>query len=52
MIIVTHSISFIDGLADFVLYMESGEAVEYGEAGALLTAPQDPRTRDFLSHAR
>jgi hypothetical protein len=32
--------------------MESGEAVEYNDAQSLLTAPQDPRTRDFLSHAR
>src|SRR5918997_386054 len=52
MVVVTHSISFIEGLADFVLYMESGEAVEYNDAQTLLTAPQDPRTRDFLSHAR
>jgi len=52
MVVVTHSISFIEGLADFILYMESGEAVEYNEAQALLATPQDPRTRDFLSHAR
>jgi len=52
MVVVTHSISFIEGLADFVLYMEAGEAVEYNEAQALLTAPRDHRTRDFLYHAR
>jgi polar amino acid transport system ATP-binding protein len=52
MVVVTHSISFIDGLADTVLYMEAGEVVEQGEAEKLLRDPQDARTREFLSHAR
>jgi ABC-type polar amino acid transport system ATPase subunit len=52
MIIVTHSINFLEGLADHVLYMESGEAVEYNEAERLMRDPRDPRTREFLSHAR
>lgn len=51
MIIVTHSISFIDELADRLLYMESGEVVEQGETQDVLRNPRDPRTRDFLSHA-
>ncbi len=52
MVVVTHSINFIDGLADRTLYMESGEAVEYGPTEELLNNPRDPRTREFLSHAR
>ena len=52
MIIVTHSINFLEELADHILYMESGEAVEYNEAGKLMNDPRDPRTREFLSHAR
>ena len=52
MVIVTHSINFIEGLADKTLYMESGEAVEYGPTDELLNNPRDPRTQEFLSHAR
>jgi ABC-type polar amino acid transport system ATPase subunit len=52
MVVVTHSISFIEGLADDLLYMEAGEAVEYNRAEVLLENPQNPRTREFLSHAR
>jgi ABC-type polar amino acid transport system ATPase subunit len=52
MVIVTHSISFIEGLADDLLYMEAGEVVEYNRAEVLLENPQNPRTREFLSHAR
>ncbi|HEX5709049.1 MAG TPA: amino acid ABC transporter ATP-binding protein [Pyrinomonadaceae bacterium] len=52
MVVVTHSMSFVDGLADYLLYMEAGETIEYGEAKQLLTDARDPRTREFLSHAR
>ncbi|HYN85397.1 MAG TPA: amino acid ABC transporter ATP-binding protein [Pyrinomonadaceae bacterium] len=52
MVVVTHSMSFVDGLADSLLYMEAGETVEYGEAEKVLKDPRDPRTREFLSHAR
>ncbi len=52
MIIVTHSINFLEGLADQILYMEGGEAVEYNDAEQLMQHPRDPRTREFLSHAR
>ena len=52
MVVVTHSISFIEGLADVLLYMEGGEVVEQNETEKLLRDPQDPRTKEFLSHAR
>jgi ABC-type polar amino acid transport system ATPase subunit len=51
LVIVSHSIKFIEGAADFLLYMESGEAVEFGETAQVLDAPRDPRTRDFVKHS-
>ena len=48
MVIVSHSIKFLKGVSDFLLYMEGGEAVEFGEKGKVLREPADPRTRDFL----
>lgn len=51
LVLVTHSIRFLRGLADQILYMESGEVVESGTAEQVLDAPKDPRTRAFLEHA-
>jgi ABC-type polar amino acid transport system ATPase subunit len=51
MVIVSHSIKFLEGVADRLLYMEGGEAVEHGETARLLEEARDPRTRDFLQHA-
>jgi ABC-type polar amino acid transport system ATPase subunit len=52
MVIVSHSIGFLEGLADRLLYMEGGEVVEYGETETVLNSPQDPRTKDFLQPAK
>ena len=52
MVIVSHSIGFLTGLADNLLYMEAGEVVEYGETRAMLNAPRDSRTKDFLQQAK
>ena len=52
MVIVSHSIGFLEGLADQLLYMEGGEVVELGAADAVLHSPRDPRTKDFLEQAR
>src|SRR2546430_4864953 len=52
MVIVSHSIGFLEGLADQLLYMEGGEVVEYGPARQILSSPQDPRTRAFLDQAK
>ena len=52
MVVVSHSIGFLAGLADELLYMEAGEAVEFGPADALMNSPGDPRTRAFLAQAR
>ncbi|HVG38900.1 MAG TPA: amino acid ABC transporter ATP-binding protein [Pyrinomonadaceae bacterium] len=50
MVIVSHSVKFLDGLADFLLLMEGGQAIEQGTADQVLRAPQDERTKNFLSH--
>ena len=52
MVIVSHSIGFLEGLADNLLYMEQGEVVEQGAAERLLNSPQDPRTKDFVAQAK
>ena len=52
MVIVSHSIGFLEGLADRLLFMEGGEVVEYGPARQILNSPQDPRTQDFLNQAK
>lgn len=52
MVVVSHSIGFLDGLADQLLYMEAGEIVESGAADQVLNSPNDPRTKDFLAQAR
>ena len=51
MVIVSHSIKFLEGVADRMLYMEAGEAVELDDTARLLGEPSDPRTRDFIRHA-
>jgi len=48
MIIISHSMGFLSGLADSVLYMEGGFVVEHGPTEEVLKSPKDPRTKDFL----
>jgi ABC-type polar amino acid transport system ATPase subunit len=50
-VVVSHSIGFLIGLADYLLYMEGGQAIEYGETDNVLNSPTDPRTRDFVQQA-
>ena len=52
MVIVSHSIGFLEGLADQLLYMEGGEVVECGESEQVLNSPRDPRTKDFIDQAK
>ncbi len=51
MVVVSHSTSFLIGLADNLLYMENGEAIECGETDKILNDPSDPRTKDFVQQA-
>jgi ABC-type polar amino acid transport system ATPase subunit len=52
MVVVSHSIGFLEGLADQLLYMEAGEVVESGATEQILNSPGDPRTRDFVEQAK
>ena len=51
MIIISHSMGFLGGVADNILFMEGGYAVEFGPTEEVLHAPKDERTRDFLKQA-
>jgi polar amino acid transport system ATP-binding protein len=51
MIIISHSMGFLGGVADNVLFMEGGVAVEFGPTEEVLNSPKDPRTKDFLKQA-
>jgi polar amino acid transport system ATP-binding protein len=51
MVIVSHSMGFLEGLADRLLYMEGGEVVESGATEQILNSPRDPRTKDFVTQA-
>lgn len=48
MIIISHSMGFLAGVSDNILFMEGGVAVEYGPTDEVLQAPKDARTKDFL----
>jgi polar amino acid transport system ATP-binding protein len=49
MVIVTHEIGFAQEVADRVAFMSDGVIVEIGSPDAVLTNPQNPRTRNFLA---
>lgn len=48
MLVVTHEMSFARDVSTHVVYMAEGIIVEEGPPSQVLTAPRDPRTRDFL----
>jgi polar amino acid transport system ATP-binding protein len=48
MIIISHSMGFLAGVADNVLFMEGGVAVEFGPTEEVMHSPKDARTKDFL----
>lgn len=47
-VIVTHDIGVVRAMADTVLVLKNGKAVEYGAAEIVLDHPQDPYTRKLL----
>jgi glutamine transport system ATP-binding protein len=49
MIVVTHEMGFAREVADRVIFMDGGFIVEEAAPEELFTAPQNPRTKDFLS---
>ena len=48
-IIVTHNIGVVGAMADRVLVMKNGEAVEYGETAQVLECPREDYTRKLMS---
>ena len=51
MIIISHSMGFLGGVSDNILFMEGGVAVEYGPTHEVLNSPKHPSTKDFLKQA-
>ena len=51
MIITSHSMGFLGGVADHILFMDGGHVVEHGPAEQVLNSPQDTRTKEFLEQA-
>ena len=51
MMIISHSMGFLGGVSDNILFMEGGIAVEFGPTDEVLNSPKDPRTKDFLKQA-
>jgi ABC-type polar amino acid transport system ATPase subunit len=51
MIIISHSMGFLAGVSDNILFLEGGVAVEFGSTDEVLKSPKDARTKDFLSTA-
>ena len=49
MIVVTHELGFAREVADRVVYMDAGRIVEEGPPSQVLGAPNEPRTKAFLS---
>jgi polar amino acid transport system ATP-binding protein len=49
MLVVTHEMSFARDVSDRVIFMEKGRIVEQGPPSLIFTAPQNERTRTFLT---
>lgn len=48
MVIVTHEMGFARDSADRVCFLDAGRIIEQGPPDQLLSAPREPRTRQFL----
>lgn len=49
MILVTHEMGFAREISDRVCFFDKGRIVEQGPPGQILSRPEHPRTREFLS---
>jgi polar amino acid transport system ATP-binding protein len=49
MVVVTHELAFAREVGDTLTFMDAGLVVERGDPGVVLSAPREPRTREFLS---
>ena len=52
MVVVTHELGFAREVATRVMFMDKGQVVETGTPEQVLSSPQHPRTRDFISAVR
>ncbi|WP_123309052.1 amino acid ABC transporter ATP-binding protein [Cellulomonas sp. PhB143] len=50
MVVVSHEIGFAREVADHVVFMDDGVIVEEGPPSAVIDAPSQARTKDFLAH--
>ena len=48
MLVVTHEMGFARGVADRIVFMDSGEIVEIGTPDTFYSNPQHDRTKLFL----
>ncbi|MGQ9800323.1 MAG: phosphate ABC transporter ATP-binding protein [Candidatus Saccharicenans sp.] len=48
-VLVTHILRQARRLADYVAFLYFGELIEFGPASEVLTSPQDPRTRAYIT---
>jgi oligopeptide/dipeptide ABC transporter ATP-binding protein len=51
MVLITHDMGALAGVADRVTVMRAGRVLESGPVGALFTAPREPYTRELLRSA-
>ena len=49
MVVVTHEMGFAREVGDRVLFMDGGQIIEEGTPEQIFTAPQNPRTQEFLA---
>jgi polar amino acid transport system ATP-binding protein len=49
MVIVSHEMGFAKRVADRVIFMDGGVIAEQGPPEQIFGAPQNPRTKEFLS---
>ena len=49
MIIVTHEMAFARDVSTHTIFMNAGVIAEAGPPKQIFTAPQNPRTQEFLS---
>ena len=50
-VIVSHSVRFLRGFADYLVFMGKSELIEMNTTQQLLENPKDERTREFLHHS-
>ena len=48
-VMATHEMSFARDVADRIVFLDAGVIAEQGPPAQLFSAPQNPRTRDFLA---